>query len=407
MARVNLAVVVISIAIGFVLRGVTDVLRFDVDKLVEKIDQKLNHRRSIAESFSIQPKFVPKNEYQVKRWELLKDGSVYDTDVLGISEPRIDISGEYKEELHDLEQELQIKIRTLYRRNDKRRGTEFLLDTYGGERYEVTKPLSPKFQVTYRKITDKSIKVRIICPVSNVGDRLKLFVENFIHQNLQYVDLLLVHMQGKGNEQDHTVKDLTQKYEGKIKVMEIADDFSRGLALTKGTEKFNENDLILFLDVDMDFTSEIINQCRSNAKQDKRVWFPIVWSQYDPEVIAKGAPPGQKDVVLSKITKWTGYWVHYGYGMLCAYKSDFIKVGGFPDIKGWGGEDVAIFKNFVADHEIEVLHSVEPDLVHRFHKKNCDKNALSHEQYRMCMGAQADTIGNKQQLAMLYLLGRQ
>ncbi len=44
----------------------------------------------------------------------------------------------------------------------------------------------------------------------------------------------------------------------------------------------------------------------------------------------------------------SGHWVHYGYGMTCLYNSDYRSVGGYDlEKKGWGGEDVELFKKHV------------------------------------------------------------
>lgn len=41
---------------------------------------------------------------------------------------------------------------------------------------------------------------------------------------------------------------------------------------------------------------------------------------------------------------YLGHWVHYAYGMVCLYKSDYSAVGGFDlSRQGWGGEDVELF----------------------------------------------------------------
>ena len=210
-----------------------------------------------------------------------------------------------------------------------------------------------------------------------------------------------------GSEKSHEVRDLAASFHNQnIRVLEVKEEFSRGSALNRGAAEFQEHELILFMDVDMSYSEEFLNRCRNNAILGKRVFFPIPWSQYDPKVIKSGNPPGKPEVRhLDQISKWTGYWIHYGYGMVCLYKADFVP---FERIQGWGGEDVAFFKAMVArwkaeNGEFQILHSVEPDLVHRYHSRSCDKAGLSKDQYRMCIGAMADTLGNKQQLGVLYL----
>lgn len=98
-----------------------------------------------------------------------------------------------------------------------------------------------------------------------------------------------------------------------------------------------------------------------------------------------------------------GFWIHYAFGIAAMYKSDYVAVGGFAlDIVGWGGEDVNLFKKFIASPAITVMSTVDPDLIHIYHSRACDPT-LSPDQYRMCMGSLSETIGSQTQLSSLYL----
>ena len=72
------------------------------------------------------------------------------------------------------------------------------------------------------------------------------------------------------------------------------------------------------------------------------------------------------------------------------------------DIKGWGGEDVDLFKKMVADKDLDVMSTVDKDLIHIYHSRGCDIT-LAPDQYTMCVGAWAETLGSQLQVATLYL----
>jgi len=200
--------------------------------------------------------------------------------------------------------------------------------------------------------------------------------------------------------------------------LNVDEDFNRGRALNLGANLCNRLDLLFFMDVDILFDQGTLDRCRANAIPDKQVWFPIVWNQYDPKIISSGNPPGQaQHEILDKksntynINKWTGFWIHYGFGMICLHKSDFDGVGKFPEIAGWGGEDVQIYRNFIKNNynsmsNLEVIHSVDPGMIHVYHDRSCDRKKLTQEQYRMCMGASSETLGNKQQLYTLHMINQ-
>ena len=421
MARINWIVVLLSVGVGFCFRGLTDLLFFDIETLIEEIKsakiaalehdnpQPLNQLDTLQ---NIPDRFIPQNEYQVKRWQFYEENNVYDTDMLGIGEPRIGLSGEYKQEIQHLKvfiknQDDSKKVQSVYMRSDSNRGMDYLINTENsfGEtaQIEIVKPLVSEYKIFSEKPIDQVV-INLICPVSHVAERLTRFLEDFNQQNLKNVKLLIVSM--NEDENDHSVKNLMKSYKKleNVKVLEIFEKFSRGIALNFGTKQFKNSDLLLFIDVDMLYTENFLNRCRSNAIQNTRVFFPIPWSQYNPEIIKKGNPYGKPEIKnLSGISKWTGYWIHYGYGMVCLYKSDFVE---FEKIHGWGGEDVEFFKKMVEkeklDGKFQVMHSVEPGLVHKYHERVCDKG-LTSDQFRMCVGAMADTLGNKQQLGVLYL----
>ena len=56
----------------------------------------------------------------------------------------------------------------------------------------------------------------------------------------------------------------------------------------------------------------------------------------------------------------------------------------------------------VADPVLDVMWIVDPDLIHIYHKRGCDKN-LAGDQYAMCIGAWAETLGSSYEIASLYL----
>lgn len=69
------------------------------------------------------------------------------------------------------------------------------------------------------------------------------------------------------------------------------------------------------------------------------------------------------------------------------------------DIKGWGGEDVHLYRKYLHSNLIVVRTPVR-GLFHLWHEKRC-MDELTPEQYKMCMQSKAMNEASHGQLGML------
>ena len=173
-------------------------------------------------------------------------------------------------------------------------------------------------------------------------------------------------------------------------------------------------------------TPKLLEQCRVLASKGDSAWYPISFSQYDPErlcydgglarsvedspiinlVDAGGAPELRRvherirDTPLV-ISEERGFWRDFGYGIACMYKSDFIKAGGFDlSIEGWGEEDIRMYLSLLKSG-LDVFRSKQVDLIHIHHTKTCD-SSLSSEQAKSCKRTKASHYASKRCLAKTY-----
>lgn len=200
---------------------------------------------------------------------------------------------------------------------------------------------------------------------------------------------------------------LIAKYPGaRIVVLpDLGESFARALALHAGADRVGPppDDLLLFIDVDMLWTSALIERVRLNTVRGRSAYFPIVYSEYDP-VVVYGRPTSPNHFLVNQDT---GYWRQFGFGIVSVYKSDLTATGGFnTTIRGWGNEDVDLFDKFVRTRPATVFRAADPDLVHVYHPVECDPK-LPEPKARMCTNTRFETYGNVDQFANIIYKNRE
>ncbi|XP_078599027.1 chondroitin sulfate synthase 3-like [Branchiostoma floridae x Branchiostoma japonicum] len=256
--------------------------------------------------------------------------------------------------------------------------------------------------------------VHIIVPLQGRLSIFERFMKNYESVCLETesnVDLLIVLFKNTEAETSR-VLDALDEYQEKyptstIKIILMTGPFSRGIGINAGAAHFRNGSLLFFCDVDLIFTKGFLDRCRSNTVLGHQVYFPVMFSQYDPKFADLGDPasenqsnrrggPTAKGYHL--LSKDTGYWRFSSYGMACLYREDFVSVGQFDTtIRGWGMEDLSLFDKFVKS-KMETFRAVDPGLVHVYHPIHCDPN-LPTIQYNMCIGSKANTYGSAAKLA--------
>ncbi|KAF7661117.1 hypothetical protein LDENG_00268520, partial [Lucifuga dentata] len=222
-------------------------------------------------------------------------------------------------------------------RTEKNKGSLYELSFRGESTYELQRvvlfrPFGPLMKVKNERVDTSNVPINIIVPLSRRTDKFKQFMQNFrevcVHKDGR-VHLTVVYF---GEEQLNEVRSTLENTSREINfknytLLQMEGEFSRGRGLDTGARAWKGGNVLLFFcDVDIYFTADFLNTCRLNTQPGKKVFFPVLFSQYNPTLIygsREHIPSMAKQLV---ITKETGFWRDFGFGMTCQYRSDFINI---------------------------------------------------------------------------------
>lgn len=194
---------------------------------------------------------------------------------------------------------------------------------------------------------DKEL-IQIILPLSGRTTTFQSFMDKFVKiglKNDRRVHLTVVYFGEEGlNEARSIMSRVVQQkstgYANSLRLLALNETFSRSKGLRVGAERLwdldnnitnnnnnnNKKDVLLFMcDVDVVFSARFLDRCRWNTKSGKKVYYPVVFSLYNPHVVytlqGREVPTENDQLVISRDT---GFWRDFGYGMTCQYRLVYV-----------------------------------------------------------------------------------
>ncbi|KAM3913857.1 chondroitin sulfate N-acetylgalactosaminyltransferase 2 [Leptodactylus fuscus] len=298
-----------------------------------------------------------------------------------------------------------------YYRTERDKGSHYELfykKPESGSYHHITlfRPFGPLMKVKVETQDISRTIINIIVPLSGRTEAFAQFIDNYKDVCIQQdkrTYLTVVYFGEKGlSEVQDILKNIARETNfHNYTLIPLKEEFSRGRGLEVGARAWDKSDVLLFFcDVDIYFTPGFLDTCRLNAEAGKKVFYPVVFSLYNPAIVYANleVPPPVEQQLVHK--KDSGFWRDFGFGMTCQYKSDFLTIGGFDlEVRGWGGEDVHLYRKYLHG-DLIVIRTPVPGLFHLWHEKHC-VDELTPEQYRMCIQSKAMNEASHPHLGML------
>lgn len=232
---------------------------------------------------------------------------------------------------------------------------------HGFTKIVLMRPFAPLQSVRAEALSSAKEKelIHIILPLSGRTATFQSFMEKFVKiglKNDRKVHLTVVYFGEEGLSEARTIMSrvLVTKNSGgnanNLRLLALNETFSRGKGLRVGAERVwgadgvgDPKDVLLFMcDVDVVFSARFLDRCRWNTAPGRKVYYPVVFSLYNPHVVytlqAREVPPETDQLVISRDT---GFWRDFGYGMTCQYRYSLFFIEIAPRTT-WG--DCLFFK---------------------------------------------------------------
>uniref|UniRef100_A0AAZ3PHC9 Hexosyltransferase n=1 Tax=Oncorhynchus tshawytscha TaxID=74940 RepID=A0AAZ3PHC9_ONCTS len=153
------------------------------------------------------------------------------------------------------------------------------------------RPFGPLMKVRSTSVETTGVIINIIVPLAGRTEAFSQFLHNFREVCIEHdrrVHLTVVYF---GQEGLQEVKSYLEKMSREASfsnytLIPVDEEFSRGRGLDIGAHTWKKGDVLMFFcDVDIYFTLDYLNTCRLHTAPNKRVFYPVVFSLYNPAIV--------------------------------------------------------------------------------------------------------------------------
>ena len=296
----------------------------------------------------------------------------------------------------------KLPINSILQRVDPQRGIDYFIHAldkdsdgeYSAKFVHALREVEP-LQVTSMESTNyHTSKVNFIVPTAAVSKGFQRFMISFENMFLarsppELVGLLVIlYSDGKVRKYSKNLfatTTLLQLYKKKypnadLRLITTNRLFSRKETIELASKEHPSFELLFLADIHVDFTHQFLERCRMNAIENQQVYFPAVFSPYNPSEF-------YSDRILHpyairfKIREDVGYWMHENFHLACIYNYDLFHVLELG--RGLKEREWSLIELVLELQELQVFRAVEPGLVNLW-QDGCSEEQLGDRERLLC-----------------------
>ena len=236
----------------------------------------------------------------------------------------------------------------------------------------------------------------IVCLTSEHTERLQQFMRRLetVLERDQRVSLVAVLMKStsekkKPRKTQNTIdaKSIFSLYRTKypsasFTLLESPALLSRSHAIAIVLRESRPSEILVLADLDLEFNNGFLERCRNLPLQGQQIYFPVVFSQASPSLLASLNHTLMED----SVSQHSGHWLVDSYDVACVYAADLIASSTHSELKGMLNEvDMEDVYRVLLEKGYEVMRAPDKQLqrVHR-DDRTCDLDLIGFTQDESC-----------------------
>ena len=359
-------------------------LGFDPPSLPEKVEDLIKWESFDSQYRYTDTKFKPSSEIDATTREDLQRVLKSATSVAGTTDETMSING-------------------AFRRIEPHRGIDYLFhviqrssdDRYHANFFHALRETEHAQVVSLSEAAYRTIKVNFVLatsPVSRAFQRFMMsFESNFLARTPpELVSILVVlYSDGKFYNYDRDIFAATtlinlykKKYSGAdLRLISTRRPYSRKETIELASKEYPTYELLFLADIHIDFTFHFLERCRMNAMDSQQVYFPTVFSPYNPGDFYKERLLHPFAIKFSIGAK-QGTWMQESHHLTCLYNSDLLSL--IESGRDLRESEWSLLELVVKQGRLRVFRAVEPGLVHLWQDGCGEGDGLGERERSLC-----------------------